>query len=179
MLQVSILAAIRHPNVAMLMGLCLHPICVVTEFCARGSLSDVLQMAASNADFGQQLDWRRRLTMALDAAKVSLSAQPCLSRLNASAKTASYTGKPNHSRSIFDKTARKDRLPLLSCLLICAICFLLCHPVSEAIEASAVTARMCMSAGYVAAAQSPCTHPTPGPQVSQPAGGQALACQGH
>lgn len=70
--QVSIMAAIRHPNVAMLMGLCLSPICVVTEFCARGSLTDVLRKAASDADFAQQLTWRKRVMMALDAAKVRL-----------------------------------------------------------------------------------------------------------
>ncbi|KAL3138899.1 hypothetical protein ABBQ32_005722 [Trebouxia sp. C0010 RCD-2024] len=67
--EVSIMAAIRHPNVAMLMGLCLSPICVVTEFCARGSLTDVLRKAASDPVSAQQLDWRKRITMALDAAK--------------------------------------------------------------------------------------------------------------
>ena len=66
------MAAIRHPNVVMLMGLCLSPVCIVTEFCARGSLSDVIRKAASSAVFAQQLDWPRRLTMAMDAAKVSL-----------------------------------------------------------------------------------------------------------
>lgn len=66
------MAAIRHPNVAMLMGLCLSPICVVTEFCARGSLTDVLRKAASDTVFAQQLVWRKRITMALDAAKVKL-----------------------------------------------------------------------------------------------------------
>lgn len=67
--EVSIMAAIRHPNVVMFMGLCLRPVCIVTEFCARGSLSDVISKAASNHAFGQQLDWPRRLGMALDAAK--------------------------------------------------------------------------------------------------------------
>lgn len=102
-MQVSIMAAIRHPNVgtsayvyclcrayamlmlslctmpyvtpmqvAMLMGLCLSPIGVVTEFCTRGSLTDVLRKAASDMMFAQQLDWRKRITMALDAAKVKL-----------------------------------------------------------------------------------------------------------
>ena len=56
----------------MLMGLCLSPICIVTEFCARGSLTDVLRKAASDTVFAQQLDWRKRIMMALDAAKVKL-----------------------------------------------------------------------------------------------------------
>lgn len=49
--QVSIMAAIRHPNVVLLMGLCLNPVCVVSEFCARGSLSDVIKKAATSKIF--------------------------------------------------------------------------------------------------------------------------------
>ena len=64
------MAAIRHPNVVMFMGLCLAPVCVVTKFCARGSLSDVIRKAATSAIFAQLLDWPKRLSMALDAAKV-------------------------------------------------------------------------------------------------------------
>ena len=62
--------AIRHPNVVMFMGLCLAPVCIVIEFCLRGSLSDVIQKAASDGAFAQQLPWPKRLSMALDAAKV-------------------------------------------------------------------------------------------------------------
>lgn len=64
------MVALRHPNVVMFMGLCLEPPCIVTEFCARGSLYDVLKKARGNPAFAQQLDWSRRISMALDAAKV-------------------------------------------------------------------------------------------------------------
>ena len=64
------MSTIRHPNVVLFMGLSLNPVCVVTEFCARGSLSDVLKKAAANATYAQQMDWPRRLNMAMDAAKV-------------------------------------------------------------------------------------------------------------
>lgn len=67
--EVSIMASLRHPNVVMFMGLCLEPPCIVTEFCARGSLFDVLRKARSSPPFAQQMDWTRRLGMALDAAK--------------------------------------------------------------------------------------------------------------
>ena len=73
-MQVSIMSAIRHPNVVLFMGLCLEPPCIVTEFCARGSLYDVLKKARSTPAFAQQLDWSRRLSMALDAAKVTCHA---------------------------------------------------------------------------------------------------------
>ena len=72
--QVSIMGAVRHPNIVLFMGLCLNPVSIVTEFCARGSLSDVLRKAAANKAFAQQMDWVKRLTMAMDAAKVSLCA---------------------------------------------------------------------------------------------------------
>ena len=65
------MGAVRHPNVVLFMGLCLNPVCIVTEFCARGSLADVLRKALDNPAFQQQLDWSKRLAMAMDAAKVS------------------------------------------------------------------------------------------------------------
>ena len=82
-LQVSIMAAIRHPNVVLFMGVCLEPPCMVTEWCSRGSLYDVLQKVRNTArntpGLAAQLDWARRLSIALDAAKVCLlkSFGPC------------------------------------------------------------------------------------------------------
>ena len=69
------MASLRHPNVVMFMGMCVEPPCIITEFCARGSLFDVLRKARISPAFAQQLDWSRRLSMALDAAKVRF---PCL-----------------------------------------------------------------------------------------------------
>ncbi len=64
------MAALRHPNIVLFMGVCLDPPCVVSEWCARGSLFDVLTKARKNPALAPQLDWTRRLNMALDAAKV-------------------------------------------------------------------------------------------------------------
>ena len=72
--QVNIMAALRHPNIVLFMGVCLDPPCVVSEWCARGSLFDVLSKARKNPALAPQLDWTRRLNMALDAAKVG----PCM-----------------------------------------------------------------------------------------------------
>lgn len=63
------MAAIRHPNVVLFMGVCLEPACMVTEWCSRGSVYDILVKARKNPALGAQLDWPRRLSMALDAAK--------------------------------------------------------------------------------------------------------------
>lgn len=61
------MAAMRHPNVVLYLGVCLDPPCVVTEYCARGSLNDVLKRALYNSKYAEQLDWRVRcgLTPAL------------------------------------------------------------------------------------------------------------------
>ena len=45
---------------------------VVVQFCARGSMFDVLAKARSSPLLAQQLDWPKRVSMALDAAKVGL-----------------------------------------------------------------------------------------------------------
>eukprot|EP00889_Picochlorum_renovo_P002393 jgi/Picre1/29423/NNA_004811.t1 len=65
----NMMAALRHPNVVSFLGVCLDPPCIVTEFCARGSLTDVLRGAKASPAKASMLDWSRRLNMALDAAK--------------------------------------------------------------------------------------------------------------
>ena len=57
------MAAMRHPNVVMYLGVCLEPPAVLTEFCARGSLNDVLKKALTKPDLAGQLDWSRRYAM--------------------------------------------------------------------------------------------------------------------
>ena len=69
-MQAHIMAAVRHPNIVLFMGLCLNPVCIVTELCARGSLCDVIRKAADSPKFAREFDWSKRLMMALDAAKV-------------------------------------------------------------------------------------------------------------
>ncbi|KAK9830425.1 hypothetical protein WJX72_011709 [[Myrmecia] bisecta] len=67
--EAGIMATMRHPNVVMYLGVCPSPPSVVTEYCARGSLNDVLKRARSVPSLAVQLDWARRLNMVLDAAK--------------------------------------------------------------------------------------------------------------
>ena len=80
-LQALIMASLRHPNVVLFMGICLDPPCLVTEWCSRGSLYDVIGRAARKDPRHPPLDWMRSLSMALDAAKVQLSC-PVLSCLD-------------------------------------------------------------------------------------------------
>ncbi|KAK2078096.1 hypothetical protein QBZ16_003964 [Prototheca wickerhamii] len=67
--EAAMMASLRHPNVVGFLGLCTNPPCVASEYCARGSLTDVLRGAARSPAKAAQLDWQRRLNMALDACK--------------------------------------------------------------------------------------------------------------
>ncbi|KAL4448086.1 hypothetical protein ABPG75_005305 [Micractinium tetrahymenae] len=51
------------------MGLCQLPPCIITEYCPRESLYDVLKQASQRPDAAAELTWRRRLIIALDAAR--------------------------------------------------------------------------------------------------------------
>ena len=42
------MASLRHPNIVLFLGVSLDPPCMLTEFCARGSLLDVLHRARTN-----------------------------------------------------------------------------------------------------------------------------------
>ena len=57
------MAAMRHPNVVGFLGVCASPPCVATEYCARGSLNDVLRGAKRDPAKAKLLDWTRRLNM--------------------------------------------------------------------------------------------------------------------
>lgn len=56
-----------HPTVldvtAGFMGLCLVPPCLVSEYCTRGSMYDLLHEAARSPALAAKLTWHRRLRM--------------------------------------------------------------------------------------------------------------------
>lgn len=67
--EVELMMDMRHPNIILFMGICTDPPCVVTEYCSRGSLYDLLIAAREDEVLARQLHWPRRLGLALDAAK--------------------------------------------------------------------------------------------------------------
>ncbi|CAL8469015.1 g8556 [Coccomyxa elongata] len=82
--EARLMAVLRHPNIVMFLGACSSPPCMITEFCARGSLLDILSRARDNPAAAAELGWPRRLNMALEAAKGMLylhsRAEPVLHR---------------------------------------------------------------------------------------------------
>jgi len=67
--EVALMMEMRHPNIILFLGVCATPPAIVTEYCARGSLYDLLKEAHDDPDIARQLDWTRRLSIAMDAAK--------------------------------------------------------------------------------------------------------------
>lgn len=73
--EAGVMAVLRHPNVLAFMGVCTSPVCaILTEHCMRGSLSGVLAAARADpmGEAAAALTWRRRLGMALGAARGTL-----------------------------------------------------------------------------------------------------------
>lgn len=58
----------RHPHIVNFLGVCHDPPAIVTEFCERGSLAEVLAVARGDPQAAAELTWARRLTMACHAA---------------------------------------------------------------------------------------------------------------
>eukprot|EP00887_Chlorella_sp_A99_P003149 scaffold9.g3149.t1 len=68
LLEAGVMAAIRHFHCLTFYGVVLDPAAIVTEFCSRGSLQDVLRVARGDAGAAAALTWRRRLKFALHGA---------------------------------------------------------------------------------------------------------------
>ena len=56
------MASIRHPNCCSFLGICVAPPAIVSEFCPRGSLCDILRQARQGVGV-RELTWQRRLSM--------------------------------------------------------------------------------------------------------------------
>ncbi|PRW59026.1 Serine threonine- kinase CTR1 [Chlorella sorokiniana] len=67
--EATLLLSLRHPNCVTCYGLCTSTPAIVTEYCALGSLGDLLKRASSNPSVAKQLTWHRRLNIALGIAK--------------------------------------------------------------------------------------------------------------
>jgi hypothetical protein len=57
------MASLRHPSIVQFLAVCPFPPSVVTEYCSRGSLADVLRAAKQSPAMAAKLDWPRRLNM--------------------------------------------------------------------------------------------------------------------
>ncbi|GAB4815773.1 hypothetical protein N2152v2_002819 [Parachlorella kessleri] len=66
--EAGVMASLRHPNVLSFLAVCKAPPCLVSEYCPRGSLYDLVAAARASPAALNQLTWLRRLQMAMDAA---------------------------------------------------------------------------------------------------------------
>ncbi len=55
---------LRHPSVLWYLGMCTEPPALVLEYCARGSLYDILRKAKTSPDLAAEIKpWPRRLSL--------------------------------------------------------------------------------------------------------------------
>ena len=59
----------RHPYCVYFFGLTRNPPALVTEYCSRGSVAELLDRARAEPAVAAELTWRRRLGMLLNAAE--------------------------------------------------------------------------------------------------------------
>jgi len=81
-MELDILSRLRHPNLVLLMGACYRepPLFVVTEFCAGGSLFELLhgpQALSRKGSPSISLSFRQRLKLSLDIAKGCVYLHSC------------------------------------------------------------------------------------------------------
>jgi hypothetical protein len=67
--EASIMTTLHHPNIVQFLGVTIFPAALVTEFCARGSLTSVLMAANNNPERAVQLTWSRRISLAADCVR--------------------------------------------------------------------------------------------------------------
>ena len=68
--EAKLLSSLNHPNVVDFLGVCTTPPgCILTAYCERGSLRDVLAAAKTDPAAAAELTWERRLEMAIGAAQ--------------------------------------------------------------------------------------------------------------
>ena len=84
--EMAMMTRLRHPNIVLFMGIIEEPLCMITEFCAQGNLFDLLHNRAV------RLSWRRRMCMAMDAAK----GMNCTFRVKQRRATALGSGGQSH-----------------------------------------------------------------------------------
>lgn len=62
------LKQLRHQNIISFLGCCLDPPVLVTEYCSKGSIYDLVQRVQLSTTFATKFDWKRRIDMAIGAA---------------------------------------------------------------------------------------------------------------
>eukprot|EP00884_Botryococcus_braunii_P013512 jgi/Botrbrau1/22161/Bobra.0206s0084.1 len=76
-IEVQVMAATRHPNVVMLLGVCLEGPYLITELCSKGTLADLLSKARAQSSLPAHLKWISRLKMAWEISKGIAAACIC------------------------------------------------------------------------------------------------------
>jgi hypothetical protein len=114
MQEASLIAALRHPNITQFLAVCTVPPCMVTEYCSRGSLFDLLRAASSNPAKAAHLTWPRRLTMVGQLVTLRTLKKQCMPHRRCCCTTRSGVGKQQSAQRV---AAADDGMPMQCSLL--------------------------------------------------------------
>lgn len=67
--EASLMTHMHSPYIVQFLGMTTDPAALVTEYCARGSLNQVLQIGNSSPEKAAELTWARRIGIAADATR--------------------------------------------------------------------------------------------------------------
>ncbi|KAL4419177.1 hypothetical protein ABPG77_004900 [Micractinium sp. CCAP 211/92] len=67
--EAGVMVRLRPPNIVQFVGLCTLPPCILTEYCSKGSLYDLLRTASEEPGLAKELTWELLVNMALEAAR--------------------------------------------------------------------------------------------------------------
>ena len=67
--EASIMTQLHHPNAVQFLGLTVSPASIVTEYCARGNLTSVLQQALAAPEKAAEMSWGRRMALLADCCR--------------------------------------------------------------------------------------------------------------
>ena len=82
---------LRHPNIVAFLGACSTPPCLVTEYCAQGSLANVLKLVHDIPQLKAFLNWKMRLRMVSAIMKPSYLQAPLVVGLTPSGLSLYHT----------------------------------------------------------------------------------------
>lgn len=67
--EASLMTQIHSPYIVQFLGMTTEPAALVTEYCSRGSLNQVLQAALQSEEYAKDLTWNLRVSLAADATR--------------------------------------------------------------------------------------------------------------
>ena len=95
----------NHSNIVQFFGICLNPLCVVTEFMERGNLRSYLDDLENKIDHKQMIQWFQQIALGKEKKKIEINKER-------KKKNKNFPQKINHKHKNRNTKKRKNRIYL-------------------------------------------------------------------